>query len=299
MLENKPYITIAAHDGEFHADDVCAVATLMLHVGDSTSIKVVRTRVGTVLDEADYVVDVGRVHDISRNRFDHHQIGGAGERENGIPYAAFGLVWQAFGKKIAGSEEVFEIIDRRLVQPIDALDNGVVIAKEVFPNVRNYGLSSLFGGMNPDWNEDKSKTDSLFLEAVELAKSIIFREVRSAQADIAARDFVLDAYNQSEDKRLIVLDNDYPWENVLMDFPEPLYVVYPKENAWYIKTIRKGNDTFETRKRLPPAWGGKTGKELSAVTGIPGGVFCHKVPFIASAETKEAALAMAHIALQS
>lgn len=36
------------------------------------------------------VVDIGGVYDLETNHFDHHQIGGAGKRENGIPYAAIG-----------------------------------------------------------------------------------------------------------------------------------------------------------------------------------------------------------------
>ena len=43
------------------------------------------------MDSADIVIDVGGQYDPDAGRFDHHQRGGAGERENGIPYSSFGL----------------------------------------------------------------------------------------------------------------------------------------------------------------------------------------------------------------
>jgi uncharacterized UPF0160 family protein len=135
MLKNMPEVTIVAHNGQFHADDVFAVATLSILIGDSKKIKIIRTRDEAVIQKADYVVDVGGVYDPEKNRFDHHQKGGAGKRDNGIPYASFGLVWKKFGAQVAGSKRLAEIIDERLAAPIDAIDNGVSISKEIFEGI--------------------------------------------------------------------------------------------------------------------------------------------------------------------
>jgi uncharacterized UPF0160 family protein len=307
MKNNQSEYIIAAHNGVFHADDVFAVATLLVLfegkagdvMADLRPLKVIRTRTPEEIETADFVVDVGGVSDPARGRFDHHQIGGAGERPNGIPYASFGLVWKHFGEKICGSKDVADMVDQKLVQPIDALDNGVSIVKEIFAGIRPYDLSAIIGGMNPNWNEKESISDENFMSAVSLAKGILTREIIAAKADIAGMRFVDDVYHSTEDKRVIVLDRDYPWERILSNYPEPLFVLYPKDSTWRIKTVRKGLQTFENRKDLPAAWAGKKGAELSAITGVPGGIFCHNKLFMAAAETKEAALAMVGRALNS
>ena len=114
--------TVATHNNRFHPDDVFAVATLQIVYGKE-EIRVVRTRDEEQIARADIVVDVGMVYDAEANRFDHHQPD-APVRDNGIPYAAFGLVWHAYGEVIT-SAYVCEKIEERLVLPIDAGDNGV------------------------------------------------------------------------------------------------------------------------------------------------------------------------------
>jgi uncharacterized UPF0160 family protein len=114
---------IVTHSSKFHTDDIFAVATLILVLGEE-NIEVVRSRDPEVIKTGDYVVDVGGEYNLDTKRFDHHQKGGAGQRENGIPYASFGLVWKHFGTQVSGSEEVMKRIDQQLVQPVDAGDNG-------------------------------------------------------------------------------------------------------------------------------------------------------------------------------
>ncbi|HMA77996.1 MAG TPA: MYG1 family protein, partial [Candidatus Paceibacterota bacterium] len=87
--------TIITHSGSFHPDDVFAVAALRL-AHKEQDVNVIRTRDESVIAVGEWVVDVGGVHDPAAQRFDHHQPG-APVRENGIPYAAFGLVWQHIG----------------------------------------------------------------------------------------------------------------------------------------------------------------------------------------------------------
>ena len=95
-----PLMTVVAtHPGNFHADDVFAVAVLGLVHGP---LEIVRTRDEAALAAADFRVDIGWRSDPATGDFDHHQRGGAGERPNGIRYASFGLVWRAFGARLAG-----------------------------------------------------------------------------------------------------------------------------------------------------------------------------------------------------
>ena len=129
---------IVTHDSSFHTDDIFACATLLILYPDA---EIIRSRDQKVIESADIVFDVGGIYDPQNKKFDHHQTGGAGKRENGIPYASFGLVWKEFGEKICGSKIVAEKIDIRLCQPIDAIDNGIEITKKIYKNVFPYTIS--------------------------------------------------------------------------------------------------------------------------------------------------------------
>jgi uncharacterized UPF0160 family protein len=57
--------------------------------------------------------------------------------------------------------------------------------------------------------------------------------------------------------------------------------------------------TFAIRKPLPLAWLGKNGLEFIQISGVPDARFCHIGGFIAAAESKEGALALAQKALDA
>ena len=170
-MENKPLLV--THDSTFHADDVFATATLAILLKDNYEL--VRTRDMEIIKKADYVYDVGGEHTPEKNIFDHHQIGGAGARENGIPYASFGLVWKKYGEEICGSKEVADVIESKLVQSIDAQDNGMDLytPKE---NVAPYIIQQYLYSLRPTWNEERSY-DEAFVEAVDIAKKLLAREI--------------------------------------------------------------------------------------------------------------------------
>src|SRR3989344_7727778 len=128
---------IVTHDSSFHTDDIFACATLLILYPDA---EIIRSRDQKVIESADIVFDVGGIYDPQNKKFDHHQTGGAGKRENGIPYASFGLVWKEFGEKICGGKEEAEIIDRELVVAIDAIDNGVEVSTPVFEDVNVFNI---------------------------------------------------------------------------------------------------------------------------------------------------------------
>ena len=292
--------TIVVHSGGFHADDIFAVATLLLVLGDGADVSVVRTRDMEIIEKADYVADVGDVYDESKNRFDHHQIGGAGVRPNGIPYASFGLVWKKYGESLCDGKEIAEKIDQVLVQPNDAVDSGVKITEPIFDGIYPYNTYDFFDALLPSWKEEDTDTDGVFLSAVSYAKIILEREIKRRKDSEEARQIVIREYEKSHDKRLIVFDRYYPSGEVLMEFTEPLFRIYPrKEGTWAIEGVKVDNNSFDRRKYLPESWAGKTNEELEKVTGVAGAAFCHIGRFIAVAKTKEAILKLAEIALNS
>ncbi len=284
---------IVTHDGKFHADDCFAVAALLLLEKDA---KVVRTRDEKLFASADFVVDVGGVADGARNRFDHHQRGGAGERSNGIPYAAFGLVWKKFGAELSGSEEAAASLDARLVAPIDAHDNGVDIVSPRFDAVHPYEISDAIKSFTPSWEEEQN-LDARFADAASFAKRILEREIARSQARLKGIRAVIAAYEAAADKRLIILPEDYSWKETLATFPEPLFVVHPQDGKWRLACVRDNPSVFKNRKDLPESWAGLREEELAKVTGVADAIFCHRNRFTAAARSRGGVLALANLAL--
>ncbi len=295
MSENKE-TTIITHSGSFHADDVFAVATLRILLGDAAQVKVIRTRDQVVIETGDYVVDVGGIYDESKNRFDHHQASGAGVRQNGIPYAAFGLVWKKYGETLCGSREVAEMVEQKLVMPLDATDNGVEISSSVFRDIWPYGIQNVVTASLPTWKEDQN-TDPIFDRLVQFAVPLLKREILKAQHQKDAERLVEEIYANTPDKRIIVLPEKYPWTDVLGKYDEPLFVIYPDNEKWHVKAMRNDEGSFANRKDFPESWAGKMNHELITITGIPDALFCHLKRFLVVASSKDGAIALAKLAL--
>jgi uncharacterized UPF0160 family protein len=288
---------VATHPGNFHADDVFAVAALGLAAGP---LEVVRTRDPEQLAAADARVDVGGRSDPAAGDFDHHQKGGAGERPNGIRYASFGLVWRHHGAQLAGGEDAAHAIDERLVQGIDANDVGQTIIEPLVADIRPMSVSGVIAALNPAWDEDltPAEEDARFADAVALAARIIEGELAGAAAFRRALQLVADAIARAADPRVIELDRNMPWrEAVVSTAPEALFVMYPKSDGWGVQAVPRALGTFGNRLDLPADWAGHSGDDLAAVTGVPDAIFCHPARFYASARSREGITAMIERAL--
>ena len=288
---------LVTHDDRFHADDVFTMATFRILLGDQIT-QVVRTRDEAIIKSADIVFDVGNVYDPETNRFDHHQKEGAGTLDNGVPYASFGIVWKKYGAQICRSQEAADIVDAKLVQPIDAGDNGYTFYEYTKDDVFEYGLNTMIASFSPTWKEEEN-FDETFFVVTDMAQRILSREITLAQHKIEAIPIVTAAYEHAEDKRIVVLDQSLPWRSALEQYEEVLYVVSPKRNMtqWNVNALQP--EPFVSRKNLPAEWAGLSGAELEKVTGVPGAIFCHRGRFIAVAQTKEAALLLAKKAVEA
>lgn len=284
---------IVTHSGSFQADDIFAVAILLLALGEC---EVVRSRDKDQIDTADYVVDVGMIYDPAKKRFDHHQPGGAGERPNGIPYASCGLVWKEFGEKLAGGKEEADLIDSNLMAPLDAHDNGVAIADYRFKNIRTYSVVDYFYSYLPGLHESEEELSRIFMQLVGMARELLVREIAKAKSLILGEIKVREIYEASADKRIIVLHEELPWGRVFRDKPEVLFVVYPRnDNRWGVRAVQDAG--FTSRRPFPSAWGGKTDQELQEITGVSDAVFCHRALFTAAAFSRDGAIKLAELCL--
>jgi len=283
---------VATHSGRFHADDVFAVMMLRKIYPD---IEIVRSRDTDDFAKADIRVDVGKKYDPSTGDFDHHQLEGAGKRENNIPYAAAGLIWKEFGMKLVKDKTAWDYIDETLMQPIDLGDNGIHAYKVTL--AKPYIIKNTIETFNPVWKEGKDE-DKAFLEAVDIAEKILDREIMQANIITDAEEIVLKALHES-DGDILILDQNVPWDWAVVKHSKVKFVVFPNEwCAWYLFTVPVELGSFIRRKNLPEAWAALGQEELSKLTGVEDAVFCHRDLFIAGAKTKEGAIALARLALK-
>ena len=312
--------TIVTHNGPFHADDVVGVAVVKEFF--SGKVEILRTRDEVIVDDADFVVDVGGEHHPHRGEFDHHQWkpskGEGAIRENGIPYASAGLVWSAYGHifirnileqdmpdedgiTLAHIDEAMELVDANFIAGVDAQDTGTS-GFESPKGVKSFG--ALVSTMNPTFLEQRkgASFDEKFEEAVDLALDALRREVHNALSVVVARD----TFKFAEVKlggRVKVLEQYVPWTE--LEVPEEVtYVAFPgPDNAgWRLQQVPEEVGSFEGRKPLPEAWAGLRGEDFQEEVGLDevgSSTFCHPGRFIAGCETREDVLKMAEQALEA
>lgn len=285
---------IVTHSGDFHPDDVFAVAVLRILLEDKYKLQIIRTRDEEIIKKADYVVDVGMVYDKARNRFDHHQKGGALVRSNGIPYASFGLVWEKFGEEICGSKEVSDLFSDKLVIPIDALDNSISIENSI-NGFFDYKIFHFIDMYNPTWKEDYKNSFKNFMYLTGISIEIIKRELKIIKDNLEGTKIVNDIYSKMIDKRLLILDNAYYHNQVVFNNKDILLVIFYDEiqNNWCIQVGRDSKMSFNNRISFPENWAGKRNGELEKETGVEGSIFCHKGMFFMVMKSKEGAIEIA------
>ncbi len=301
-------VSIATHNGSFHADDVFGVAVLLLLHPEA---QLIRTRDMDLIAQADFAVDVGGEWEPARGRFDHHQRGFAGARESGVVYASAGLVWRSHGaalvEKVFGlgdaalAESVAAALDDELVQHLDRADTGVAHGA---PGL--FGLSALISQFNTTWDTrtdaatDEANALAGFRQAVEVITRLLSATLDQMRAKHQGAQFVREAQSVFGGRVLVMPRGGLPWREVVSrEMPDVLFVVYPDSSArqYQVHVVTVEPHSFAARKDLPKAWAGLRLAELAQVCGVPDAVFCHNGRFIAGAGSREGALRMAELAL--
>ena len=298
----RPKKILVTHNGKFHADDIFACATLQLALErQGFRTEIVRTRDAEIIKNADIVFDVGGIYDHEQGRYDHHQKGGAGEHDNGIPYASFGLVWKHYGDVLTENSELTSLINHKLVQPVDADDNGVQLYECVRNDIGPRTMQSIFYTFRPTWKEGSTDSvhDERFKEMVTLAKKLILREIKVCADVCPVRDMIRSVYEGTDDPSILLLTEGYPWEPFIDEYEDIIYVVYPRNGMWRVGGVPTSKGSYTLKKQLPHSWAGLRGAALCDVTGIDDAVFCHNARFLAVAQSQEGALRLAQLALKA
>ncbi|MFA6524073.1 MAG: MYG1 family protein [Candidatus Paceibacterota bacterium] len=296
---------LITHNGSFHADDIFACATLSILLEKKREIfEIIRTRDEEIIKNGDYVFDVGGIYDENLNRFDHHQKGGAGKRENGIEYSSFGLVWKKFGEELCGSVNVAKIVEEHIVEPVDAIDNGTSIYTSKISGVFPYDISYVVSIFNLSFNDIESDPYDEFIKFLPFAKNILLNEIKKSKDQEYIEKYISSAVEKKdEDSKILILDKYIPRVEINIQatkYKDILFVVVPadkKFKSWKLLAVSNSINSFENRKNLPSSWSGLKDEEFQKVSGVSDAIFCHRGLFLAVAKSKEGAIKLAELSL--
>ena len=286
----KPNAKAFTHSGKFHADDVFSSA-LLLYLNPQITI----TRGNRVPEEYD-----GIVFDIGRGRYDHHQRDSR-VRENGVPYAAFGLLWEELGSGILG-ETLAQRFDEEFVQPLDKNDN----------TGEKNELASLIGNFNPVWDEteaadgvtEEKRDRGLsvgFLRAVQVAGMVLENKFARYRADARADEKIDQVLAMQEtqggDARILVLPEFVPCQKRLKE-TDTAFVIFPSNRGGYCIQPQKKPDSMNYKCSFPKQWLGLENEELQKATGLASAGFCHKGGFLMTVGDEADAIRACEISLE-
>jgi len=296
---------LVTHSGGFHADELLSSVILTRLFPEA---RIMRSRAPEwITPGPDRIVyDVGGRYDAEARIFDHHQRG-APLREDGQPYSSFGLVWTHFGRDYLAAagvpaahvETLHASFDNSFVLPVDLVDNGA-LSPAVAGQLAGLTLPALLETLKPVFDEtDPEAEDRAFHAALAIARSFVEARIAQSAAKLRAETLVADAIVATGAGRVLELPMGMPFRSAIVKAGADhlLFVVHPRDKDWCLTGIRRADEGFELRADLPAAWAGLTGGDLEAASGIEGASFCHNARFIAAARTREAALAMAELAV--
>ena len=295
ITKNIEEANCITHNGTFHCDEVFSTIMFSKLLPE---VVVCRTSDLEKAREDQYIYDVGG------GELDHHQFGGNGERENGVKYSSCGLVWKKYGKEIIKKytndniDEIWQMLDKYLVQCIDAGDNGQI--PDIDTNYRLVQVASIIAEFNPTWDEEID-SDIKFQEALQLAQIVFENSIKNTISKVKAKGKVEQAIIDAKDG-IMTLEKFLPWKEVLLESTTTKaklinFVIFPSNRGGYnIYTVPEKLGSFTSRKLFPKEWAGLKDKALQKVTSVDTARFCHNKCFICAVDTKEDALKLAKIA---
>lgn len=276
-------LSIATHNGPFHADDVMAVGLLRTFVDAAATVD--RSRDAERWAVADIVVDVGGVFDPATRRFDHHQASYEGPRSS----AGMVLDWLVETERI--SALFGDSLRYGVMEYIDGVDNGRTRPDPTVPC-----FPRIIGALN-EVAETQEDFDVAFETAVTVATAYLKGVFRGFEKVAAAESAVVAAMADAEQagRNVLFFDHYVNWKPGYFthggaDHPTE-FVLFPGvDGSWRIVAIPPVLGDFAQKRSFPEAWAGLTDEALEAVTGVVGSRFCHRNRFIAVFATREGAL---------
>jgi len=259
-FSNSKKADILCHNGIFHADDVFS-SVLLCEVFDRP-LRICRTNCIPDNLSANTIV-----FDIGYGKYDHHQKGGNGVRENGIPYASFGLLWRDYGKEFCkkiGLDPQFGMLEfDRFVEGIDGYDNGL-FHEESTPIMN---ISQCIRQFNPPWEANSIKVENTcFLNAVKFADVVFQNTINGIKSRYHARSELLKELEKTSSDTMI-LQRFLPYSACPEMKGRINKIIYPSLRGGFNLQI------ISSEYRLPKSLSGLNSEKLQRITGIPSAGF--------------------------
>lgn len=273
--------SLGTHDGTFHADEVTACALLLQYDLINQDL-IIRTRDMTVLNNCEYVCDVGGLYDPASKRFDHHQVDYSGQ------LSSAGMILNYLKDQKIVSQEEFNVYYGSLVQGVDAIDNGISPKMEGLCT-----FSSVIANMVPvEHGATSAELDSAFMDAVTFVRGHLRRLMQRLHYSHSCKHLVEEAMKASP--TCLLFSESLPWVGAFFELGgqhhPAQFVIMPAGPHWKLRAIPPSpKELMRVRTALPAAWAGLLNEDLANVSGIPGAIFCHKGRFISIWKTREAA----------
>ena len=286
--------TIYTHGGDFHVDELVAIALLSTFVFPDQPLDIHRTRDKDKLAQAAsdkdiFLIDVGLIHDPSRLNFDHHQSDLVKSWEDGLPMSSCGLIWSWLreeGYLSSMEPEECNRMEQDFIRPIDAHDNGLA----------RWPLAPAFRMYNRP-GAAHTVIEAQFAQALSFAKDLVVNQCHQAKIDCRTEASLKEAWEQSQsqgDGIVIVhaqLENrTTPSILARVSGYEANLILYPrsasrKNNHWFIRALPDGENSSRNRVSFPVAWRGQNDAVLDLGENDQAQVsFTHKSGFLGLVE---------------
>ncbi|SLN49048.1 hypothetical protein AQS8620_02078 [Aquimixticola soesokkakensis] len=297
---------LVTHSGGFHADELLSSVILTRLFPEATLLRSRDTAWITPAQDK-IIYDVGGAFDAQAQIFDHHQRPNP-LREDGQPFSSFGLIWAHYGRDYlsalnvpqADIDAIHGSFDRGFVLPIDLVDNGAVNPSEAGPLFASLTLPALLESLKPVFDAGGAAAeDRAFQDALAVARAFVEAAIARKAAKYRAQSMVMAAIEAAGSGRVLELPMGMPFRAGIdaAGADHLLFVITPRGDEWSLTGIRIEPDAFAQRADLPAAWAGLNGAELEAASGVSGAKFCHNGRFIAVANSRDAIVKMAALAV--
>lgn len=277
---------LLTHGGKnIHADETLATALILYaYVLDYTDILIVRLNnpteenINEIIDNNNcrvWTYDIGRIYDPEDDKFDHHQ-SNAPTGNDGHKLCSAGQLLNYFESEGRIKPEVAKKLRSSLFDKIDVADNGGK-SNDITDTVRS---------MNFQWNENPTQEEinERFLDIVEFMYEILDSRIKKIKAELAAKAEISNMTTIRPDPRggaYVVSDKFIP-HNVVFENNKSAYYVCPSEyNEGYWSLMSRHGLHID-----------------HATAGENGCTFVHTAKFVATFNTKEAAIAAAELELK-
>lgn len=298
---------LVTHSGGFHADELLS-SVILTRLYPEASLLRTRDKAWITPAKDRIIYDVGGDFDAEAQIFDHHQRPNP-LRADGQPYSSFGLIWAQYGRDYLSAMDVPEkdietihgSFDRGFVLPVDLVDNGAVNTSEAGPLFSSMTLPVLLESLKTVFDDrQEGADDRAFLTALPVARAFVEAQVKRKAAKLRAEAMVMTAIEAAGEGQVLELPMGMPFRAGVekANADHLLFAIHPRGSDWTLTTIRVGDDTFDNRADLPAGWAGLTDAALEAASGVAGAKFCHNGRFIAVANSREAIVEMADLAVK-